>query len=401
MTTDKVNVSQGNVVKLYHAQLQNELDTFYETQQALFIWGTFGIGKSFAVKRFAKNKAAALGLEFSEDFNDVNNEKKFCYLELILHQFDPASLIGIPFANADRTKTVYLPLGLLPEKGKGIVFFDEMNLAAPMLQNMAYQIIETRKLGFYRVPDGYISIGAGNLDDDRGHTIPMAMPLQNRFCHAELNIPSVDDLEFEYRNEKGRDPIVEVIPGWVNDFAVPMGVDHRIINFLKYQQSYLYMFNTDDEVSKAIATPRTWYKTSARIKNVPYNEANEPSLERRVGMGVGAAIGNQFVAWLALSREYDIADIFKKEKIDPPTEIDYLYSLISALLGYYQAHMKEKNAKELAVKLLHLTEQFKPEHTAMMLSQVKITDDTFFNKVREASPADFKKMSEGLYRLLV
>jgi hypothetical protein len=394
-------LKSSNVVKLYHSQVQHELDAYYRVKKALMLWGTFGIGKSFAIKLFAQRKAAQLGLTYSEDFNDVNDESKFLYLEIILHQFDPAELKGLPFASADRSKTVYLPMGLLPEKGQGIIFFDELNLASPMLQNNAYQIIQTRRLGFYKVPTEFISIGAGNLEDDRGHTIPMAMPLNNRFGHIELNIPAVDDLEFEYRNEKGRDPIKEVIPGWITDFAIPNKVDHRIINYLKYQQNYLYMYDPDIDDQKAVATPRTWANASDMISDLPYSAENEPYLERRVGEFVGDAVGNQFVAWLALSRDYDLHTIYKTEKVDPPTEVDYLYSLTSALVGYYQAHSQEKNAKELAVKFLHIAEQFKKEHTAMMLSQMKVLDPSFFDKIRATSPEDFKRVASGLYKLLV
>jgi MoxR-like ATPase len=182
--------------------------------------GTFGIGKTAAVRLFAMRKAKELGLIFSQSFEDVNDEKKFVFLVLPLHQYEPAEIKGLPFPNAERTQTVYLPVGLLPTKGQGIILLDEINLAPPMLQSNAYQLIEDRRLGFYTVPDGVMIIGAGNRDDDRGHTFDMAMPLNNRFLHAELAIPPVDDIEVSG----------EKIKGWATDYAIPSGVDHRIVN---------------------------------------------------------------------------------------------------------------------------------------------------------------------------
>jgi len=376
------------LVQLYHSQLQARLEKYWKTKLSIMLHGTFGIGKTAGIRAFAQKKAKELKLKFSESFNDVNKEGFFCLLVLPLHQYEAAELKGLPFTNAERTKTIYLPVGLLPTEGKGIIFLDEINLAAPMVQSNAYQLIEDRRIGFYEIPKDYMVIGAGNKDDDRGHLFEMAMPLNNRFLHAELLVPPVDDITLT--DEDGS----ETIRGWVNDYAIPNGVDNRIVNFLLYQKQYLYNYNPNIEVVEpTIATPRMWVKVSELIKG----ENSFRELRHSIGEGVGMGIANEFVAWLKLSATYDIKAIFKSLKFDKPAGIDVMYSLISAFVSHY---LEDKSADN-AIRLSKLSLMFNKEFTAMILSQVKYFDNDFFKKLGEADSALLDKIADEIVPLLI
>jgi len=376
------------MIKFYHSQLQNALDKFYTvaSKPSVMLHGTFGIGKTAGVKRWAQRKAKELGLKFSESFEDVNDEKAFLFLVLPLHQYEPAEIKGLPFPNEERTQTIYLPVGLLPTKGQGVILLDEINLAPPMLQSNAYQLIEDRRLGFYTVPEGVMILGAGNKDDDRGHTFDMAMPLINRFLHAELVVPPVEDIEVSG----------EKIRGWVNDYAIPAGIDHRIINYVSYQKKHLFTYDPTQDVSEpTIATPRMWQKVSDLIKGTP--DTDENSLYRYVGMGVGTGIAQEFCAWLKLSQKYDINKIFASGTFQKPTQVDQLYSLISALVGHYS----EKPTDANAVKLLELALVFNKEHTCMLLNQAKHMDTTFFKRIKNTAPKKFTELADSVFPLLI
>ena len=159
------------LVKLHHSELPEYLLNLYgKSAISVFLHGTFGIGKSESVRQFAKMMAKQLGLQFSEDPRDIDDESKFFLRIIPLHQMDGAALTGLPFPNEERTKTMFLQLGLFPVKGQGVIFFDELNLAPPLVQANAYQIIQDRKLNDYIVPDGFMCVGAGNMSDDRAHT---------------------------------------------------------------------------------------------------------------------------------------------------------------------------------------------------------------------------------------
>lgn len=382
------------MIKLYHSTMQEVLDKMYSLSKikplALMLHGTFGIGKTAGMEKFARRKAQELKLKFSKSFNDINKEDHFCFLTLILHQYEPAEIKGLPFPNEKRDQTIYLPVGILPTAGQGLLFIDEINLASPMLQNNAYQLIEDRRIGFYEIPKGYMVCGAGNKDDDRGHTFEMAMPLNNRFLHAELMVPPVEDIEHEGKS----------IKGWVNDYAMEAGIDHRIINYLMYQKKHLFTYNPQiDESEVTIATPRMWDKVSSMIKGIP--DTDEWALHTFMGMGVGTGIASEFVAWLKLSRKYNIAALFKGEKFERPKEVDVLYSLISAIVSHYAEHLTSKNVNDLAVRVLELAKVFSKEHTVMMLNQAKSLDPDFFKKIKSTAPDKYAKIADELFNLLI
>jgi len=363
-----------------HQLLSQLLESLHKNKSPLFIHGTFGIGKSEAVQQYAMRKAAEAGLEFSENFNDVNNEKRFVLLKIVLHQFESAELKGIPFPNEDRSHTVYLPMGMLPEKGQGVIFFDELNLASPMLQSNAYQIILERRIGFYTVPENYHVLAAGNLQDDRGHTFEMAMPLNNRFGHYQLLVPSTEE--------------------WVRNYAMLNDVDHRVMNFLSFRKDYLYRFNPSQDSSEiAVPTPRTWKMASDAIQSTTME--NEELLHALIGAHVGDGIATEFIAWLKLSQKYDIPALFRGENFEKPTEEDQVYSLISALVAHYFDSMSSKSNTKLAGRLFELSQIFNKEHQVMLLSVAKQKDPDYFKKVKSAVPQLFTKVAEELFKLLI
>jgi hypothetical protein len=383
-----------SLVELYHDELQHILDHLYEVpgKPSVMLEGTFGIGKTWAMKEAAKRRAEKMKLQFSENFEDVNDESKFCFLPFILHQYEAGELKGLPFPNEDRTQTAYLPIGLLPTKGQGMIFLDEIKGAAPMLQKNAYQLIEDRKIGFYRVPAGYAVHGAGNRDDDRGNMFDLDMPLNNRMLHAELRTPPVFDCEAESGS----------VRGWMNGFAIPNKLDNRVVNYIASHQQNLFTYKPNvDNPDPTQGTPRMWHKVSDIIKPIP--STNEYMLRTMIGMGVGSGIATEFVAWLRLSEKYDISGIFKTGKFDKPSRIDQVYSLISAMMGYYLEKIKDKgvNQDKLAVRLLDLSLQFNKEHTAIMLNQAKNSDDDFFKRLKTGDLQRFQAMADTLFDLLI
>jgi len=383
-----------------HTDLTNIMDKVYEEKMPVYVHGTFGIGKTKGMEIFARKKAKDLNLEFSKDFKDINNPNKFCFIALILHQYDAGEIKGIPFPSEDRTHTVYLPVGLLPEKGQGIIFFDEMNLAPPMMQNNAYQLIEDRRLGNYVVPEGYLTIGAGNLVDDRGNTFEMPMPLNNRFLHFQLNVPAVDDIEKGGVTHKG----------WVNDYALLNGIDNRIINYLMYQNGDLYKYNPDDTVETvAVATPRMWDKVSRMIKGV--TDLNQ--VEMYTSLGVGPGIASSFVAWLKLSSSYDIKAIFEgTKKFEVPDDVGLRYSLISALVSHYIEKSslaidkpldspESKGVNKMSIRLLEISTGFSREHTLMFLNQALSTDKLLLKRIRKADAKLFAEFTDDIFKFLI
>ena len=383
------------IPKITHSQLQQELPVYVEAQTAMFIWGTFGIGKSDAVRQFCIYEAARRGLEFSDKHEDINNPKKFNFLPIILHQYEPAELKGLPFPNEQRDATVYLPMGLLPNNPDthGIIFLDEFSQASEMLKNNGYQVVQDRRLGYWRCPDGYGVIAASNLQSDRGFSDVNPPALNNRFLHVELMVPQVQD---------DGDNI-----GWMNGYAVKNNVHFDILSYLlsqeKMNQSKLHMYNdkewSDDKV--CCATPRMWKKVSDILRVAEKTgPLSEERMIRILASGVGTGVATDLVAWKKMSTEYDIDAIYKNHAFKMPSahDIAKIYSLLAAIVGYYIHKPTEANA----VRLLQIAmDRSTRDYTLIMLNQARNSNTDFFAKVKKQQPAEWAKFAKELFPLLI
>ena len=254
----------------------------------VFLWGPPGIGKSSIVAQIAKER----GVE---------------YIDLRLSLLDPTDLRGIPFFNSDDNSAVWAPASFLPDESQkeGILFLDELNTAAPMVQASAYQLILDRKIGEYTLPEGWSIVAAGNRESDRGVVFRMASPLANRFVHLDMEVSTTDWSEWAKRN----------------------GIDTSIIAFISYRPDALFAFNNKSD-SKAFATPRTWQYVNEIILSTPEEELLLPLISGAIGEELAASfLGFKSVA----SSLPDIEKILQGEITDVPEETSALHILCTAL----------------------------------------------------------------------
>lgn len=169
----------------------------------VMIWGPPGIGKSQIVAQIAQHHSVPL-------------------LDIRLSQMEPSDLRGIPF-RVDKF-VEWAPPSILPDAQRhglaGIMFLDEITSAPPSVSAAAYQLILDRRLGEYRVPDGWAIFAAGNRQGDRGVSYAMPAPLANRFTHYEIEAHTDD---------------------WVT-WAYAHGIDERLIGFLRFRPELLFDF---------------------------------------------------------------------------------------------------------------------------------------------------------------
>lgn len=140
----------------------------HKIHSSLMIWGPPGIGKSSVVEAVAIAKDIEL-------------------IDLRISQLAPTDLRGIPVPDSKNNQACWYPPEFLPTSGKGILFLDEINMAPPAVQGIAQQLILDRKVGSYKVPDGWFIWSAGNRKEDFAAVFDMPAPLANRFIHLEVN----------------------------------------------------------------------------------------------------------------------------------------------------------------------------------------------------------------------
>ena len=125
---------------------------------------------------------------------------------------------GIPYVEEGIAN--WAPPAFLPSKpdGKGILFFDELNAAPPLVQASLYQLTLDRRIGEYVLPDGWKIVAAGNRAEDRSIVFRMPNALSNRFTHL--------DFEVDYED-------------W-RIWAIDRGIHPMIVGFLGLRRELLF-----------------------------------------------------------------------------------------------------------------------------------------------------------------
>lgn len=239
------------------AELLSETLTAPEWAVPLMIWGAPGIGKSDLVR-----EAAAV--------------QGYPLIDLRLSQLEPTDLRGIPLH--DNGKVRWIPPDELPDEARdgahGVLFLDEINAAPPPVAAAAYQLILDRRLGAYRLPEGWSIVAAGNRLDDRGITYVMPAPLANRFMHVELQAD---------------------VDAWLA-WAAQQGIDPVLRDFMAEQPHWLARFLPEPEV-KAFPSPRSWVFADRVIKR--RGRSGPSGLDETTLIHVAACVGREAAAALA------------------------------------------------------------------------------------------------------
>ena len=260
-------------------QLQNYLNRLIKHQLPIstMIWGPPGIGKSSIVEQ-------------------VSRRHKLDFVDVRLSQLAPTDLRGLPVAENGVSK--WYPPEFLPQKGQGILFLDELNMAPPAMQGMAQQLILDRRVGSYEVPPGWYIWAAGNRKEDRAAVFDMPSPLANRFLHLEVQ-PDFDSFK---------------------TYAIAKKIHEQIIAFLSFRTPLLHHPNYQQP---AWPSPRSWEMASKLHK---------------VGLDIDPAVGYEttaeFKAFLNLYQNLpDLTEIFqgKATHISFPSEPSVRYALTVAL----------------------------------------------------------------------
>jgi hypothetical protein len=282
-------------------KIKRSVEHLCERKVPIFLWGPPGIGKSSIIAQIAKEKGIAC-------------------IDLRLSLLDPTDLRGIPFFDAVNQTAIWAPASFLPDGSikEGILFLDELNTAAPMVQASAYQLILDRKIGEYTLPDGWSIVAAGNRESDRGVVFRMAAPLANRFIHLDMEV-SVDD--------------------W-RAWAINNNIDLSIISFISYRPDALFTFNTQSD-TKAFATPRTWQYVNEVLLSTPEDDL----IMALISGAIGEELAASFLGFKAVIKEL-------------PTDTSALHILCTALAIRVNDDTRTKELDNLINYSLNLPGEF-------------------------------------------
>ena len=254
-------------------------------RQPLFLWGGPGTGKSQVTAQVAH--------EYSPNFIDLR-----------LSLLDNVDLRGFPHMVEGQmhfAPPVFLPRDM---ESSGVLFLDEMNVAPPSVQASAYQLVLDRRIGEYRLPDGWAIIAAGNREADQGITYTMPAPLANRFTHIDFEVNLMD---------------------W-RKHAVKHKFRTEVVNFINFRPGLLYDFDPD---KRAFPTPRSWEFVSRIIDDEEEKDVERALISGSVGDGAAA----EFAGFLKIYRNLPNPDavLMHPTKSEVPKDPATLYALCGAL----------------------------------------------------------------------
>ncbi|SMN11834.1 conserved hypothetical protein [uncultured Candidatus Thioglobus sp.] len=291
----------------------------------VMLWGAPGIGKSQIIAQVA----------------DLHNAE---IIDIRLSQMEPSDLRGIPFKNGDQVD--WAVPSLLPDEkrhGKqGILFLDEITSAPPTVSAAAYQLILDRRLGDYKVPDGWVIFAAGNRQGDRGVTYSMPAPLANRFSHYELDVNLDDWVAWAYQNN----------------------IDERIIGFLRYRPEHLFEFDPAHN-PVAFPSPRTWEFTHRALQKF----TDDLVLFRAAASAcVGEVAGVEVATFVEHMDDLpDLDAVIRGESVTIPKELDLQYAICAALVGKAIAAKETDNAQQIWGNILNFAKDFPQKELGVML----------------------------------
>lgn len=323
-------------------------------RRPMFLWGSFGIGKSDLVRQACNDMGGLL-------------------IDLRLSQCDQTDLRGIPYFNKETCKMEWAPPVSLPDQETAnkypivFLFLDEMNSAAPATQAAAYQLILDRKVGEYTLPDNVIIIAAGNRESDKGVTYRMPMPLANRFVHAEIRV------DFD---------------SW-SDWALSNNVHPDVVGYLTWAKNDLSDFDPKSS-SRACASPRSW----KFVSDFCWHEMDDSTRFNMIAGSIGEGLAAKFFAHRKISSKLpNPSDILTgKVKTLENKEISVMYSLVTSLCYELRNAANDKTVTEEAVVdmmenyISYIMENFQTELIIMSVVQAMKTHKLQLHKARKNMP---------------
>ena len=294
MNTSALNIPPIAVNTLKEALIAQFADPLLR-QRATMLWGTRGVGKSSVIHQVAD--AAAVPL-----------------IDLRLTTIEPVDLRGALFADDKLKQTVWFPPEFLPppDQPSGILFLDELTAADQRLQTSAYSLILDRRVGDYKLPEGWMIVAAGNAAFHGAVSYDMGTALADRLFH--FHVQSVIQAFLDYALSKGFAPEVmaflQVRPDKLDDTSQQLAQDHL-----------------------TGASPRGWEDVS-RVLQSGLND-NQKSLF--IQARIGAANASEFLAAIRqIQAGSNVVALLEAERGDAtsallPQTLDGLYGLVYAL----------------------------------------------------------------------
>jgi hypothetical protein len=279
------------------AEIKSKILKFYRTDLTvpLMVVGSPGLGKSECVAQAREALA-----------DDLGEAVGLVDIRASLH--DPTDFAGFPEIRDGRTH--FAQPAFLPREDThpraGILFLDELGQATPAVQAACLQLCLDRRIGEYRLPDGWMIVAASNRKEDKAGANRLITPLLDRFAYYTVEA----DLE-----------------AW-QEWSATTYVHPLVRSFLRFKPE---CFNTFDPrgAETVFATPRSWVMLS---KILPALDAGDRMATAQGIVGQGAAV--EFEAFVLHAANLPLIDDILADPMGTPVpeqNLSVMYALVSSL----------------------------------------------------------------------
>ena len=260
-----------------------------------YLVGGAGLGKTTVVSDIAKERGLELNI-------------------LSLAQYDAGELAGWPVPDKDGTNMIRLRPDWMPEDGEGILFLDELPQAPVSNQNIAAQIINERRVGRHKMPEGWVIVSAGNKSSDRAGTNMMPTHLRDRLMFLNVEASLEDTIAYYYSKK----------------------VDEKVCAYLRFRPEFLHKFDKNED---ACPSPRSW----ERVSSILSWKLDEPCRNEAIAGQVGTPAMVDFIGFLKLQEACPDIDelISNPDNATIPSDPAILYAVCASL----SSRINKSNAK--------------------------------------------------------
>jgi hypothetical protein len=254
----------------------------------VLLWGAPGTGKSSVVRDLAE----AMDWPCEVVIASIREPSDFAGLPIVVDG-------GVRFAPPGWATS-------LADKGRGVLFLDEISTAPPAVQAALLRVVLERTVGDLQLPEDVVVVAAANPPDQAADGWDLSAPLANRFCHLNWTTDAAT-----------------VAQGFTAGFPTPsapdlhgIGDDARrdartraraeIATFLLLRPGAVAAPPTDRAgAGRAWPSPRTWEMAADLLAAGRLAEV-DPEVRTALVCGcVGEGPGIEFLAWRA---ELDLPD---------------------------------------------------------------------------------------------
>ena len=236
--------------------------------------------------------------------SDLISEMGLQEIQLIAAQFDAAELGGFPMVDKDNNTYYRARPFFMPTEGRGVIVCDELPQAPVAVQNVIAQLVNERRIGEHRLPEGWTVICAGNPMAAKAGTQAMPSHLRDRLMHINLTVD------------------IDVF----RTYALSREFDPRITSYLHERPEWIQKF---DPKQNASPSPRSWERVNS-VLSLPLSPTQRDiAIAGYIGDGALTDFSGFLRMWDSLPKVDDVLADPKNHKI--PESPAILYALCSSL----------------------------------------------------------------------